>query len=208
MTAKCHTPAPSGSRVPDEKLLDAVRECVLATGVRRSTLTQIARIAGVSRMTLYRRFPDLGSALAALMTREFGRLLDEIRAAAVTTDSARERLVRGAVAAVCALTADPLLRTVLDRDAEVILPYIVRRLGSTQRHAESFIAELIEQGISDGSVRDGPVRAQVRTVLLVTQSFTLSMRPAAAEVGEETLLSELEHMLHAALRPAEEKSHS
>src|SRR5690606_40853615 len=56
------------SRVPDDVLLDAARTCVLTTGVRRTTLTDIARTAGVSRMTLYRRFPDVRSVLAALMT--------------------------------------------------------------------------------------------------------------------------------------------
>ena len=36
-------------------VLDAVRDCVLAVGVRRTTLTDVARRAGVSRMTLYRK---------------------------------------------------------------------------------------------------------------------------------------------------------
>ncbi|WP_233345948.1 TetR/AcrR family transcriptional regulator, partial [Saccharomonospora iraqiensis] len=80
--------APTG-RVPDDVLLDAARECVLARGVRRTTLTDIARTAGVSRMTLYRRFPDVRSVLAALMTREFGALLREVstRAGGVGDDT-------------------------------------------------------------------------------------------------------------------------
>src|SRR5919109_3205356 len=59
----------------DGRLLDAARACVLAVGVRRTTLTDVARRAGVSRMTLYRRFPDLEGVLSAMMTREFGRLV-------------------------------------------------------------------------------------------------------------------------------------
>ena len=56
-------------------MLDAARECVLAVGVRRTTFSDVARRAGVSRMTLYRRFGDLEALLSALMTREFGRLV-------------------------------------------------------------------------------------------------------------------------------------
>ena len=48
---------------PDDALLDAVRACVMAVGVRRTTLTDVARRAGVSRMTLYRRFPDVEALL-------------------------------------------------------------------------------------------------------------------------------------------------
>src|SRR3954447_12870484 len=58
-----------------DPVLDAARECVLAVGVRRTTFSDVARRAGVSRMTLYRRFGDLEALLSALMTREFGRLV-------------------------------------------------------------------------------------------------------------------------------------
>jgi hypothetical protein len=60
----------------DDGVLDAARTCVMAVGVRRTTFSDVARRAGVSRMTLYRRFPDLETLLSALMTREFGRLVD------------------------------------------------------------------------------------------------------------------------------------
>nr|MDT0664439.1 helix-turn-helix domain-containing protein [Micromonospora sp. DSM 115978] len=40
-------------------MLDAAEASLLAVGVRRTTLTDVARRAGVSRMTLYRRWPDL-----------------------------------------------------------------------------------------------------------------------------------------------------
>ena len=219
MSIDCHTsladPAPEadtgpprpGSRVPDDALLDAARECVLSHGVRRTTLTQIARTAGVSRMTLYRRYPDVTSALAALMTREFGEVLSGIRATGTEAGNlscARARLVRGTVAAVQALTVHPLLRAVLDKDADVVLPYIVERLGATQRHAETFISEQIDAGHADGSIRAAEPRAQTRAVLLIAQSFTLSMRPAAVDVTTDHLLSELEHALASTLQPETE----
>src|ERR1700755_72534 len=69
----------TATRVGDDVLLDAARTCVLAVGVRRTTLAEIARTARVSRMTVYRRFPDVRSVLAALMTREFSGLLKHAR---------------------------------------------------------------------------------------------------------------------------------
>src|SRR5437588_3725914 len=120
-----------GSRVDDDLLLDAARRCVLDIGVRRTTLTGVARAAGVSRMTLYRRFPDVRSLLAALMTHEFGALLGA--ADPGTSPTARDRLVAATVNAVRTLADNPLMRTVLDRDPEVMLPYLVRRIGGVQR---------------------------------------------------------------------------
>ncbi|GAA1971379.1 helix-turn-helix domain-containing protein [Amycolatopsis minnesotensis] len=191
----------ASTRVSDDVLLDAARSCVLDRGVRRTTLAEIARTAKVSRMTLYRRFPDVRSVLAALMTREFGTLLWQASEEGGSAATARERLVLSSVAAVRALASNALMRTVLDKDAEMVLPYIVERLGTTQRFAEGVISSLLKEGLDDGSIRVADEAAQARTLLLVIQSFAFSLRPAAAGVAEDKLLDELSHLLGAALRP-------
>ncbi|WP_051386177.1 TetR/AcrR family transcriptional regulator [Actinokineospora inagensis] len=198
MTLKRHTVSPT--RVDDDVLLDAARDCVLAQGVRRTTLTDVARGAGVSRMTLYRRFPDVRSLLAALMTREFGALLARTNRAA-DGHHARSRLVAGAVAGVRAIVADPLMRTVLDRDGELVLPYVVERLGSTQHIAEQFLLAQLLAGHEDGSIRTGNPAVQARALLLVAQSFVLSHSPATADIPATALFTELAHLLDAALKP-------
>ena len=73
------------NRTADDTVLDAARDCVLAVGVRRTTLSSVARTAGVSRMTLYRRFPDVSNLLATLMTREF---------VSVSTDTRLQRVLQ------------------------------------------------------------------------------------------------------------------
>src|SRR5215204_5092687 len=77
----------------EEAMLEAARACVLAVGFRRTTFSDVARRAGVSRMTLYRRFPDLETLLASLMTWEFGRVVDDAREAGAGAGSRRERAV-------------------------------------------------------------------------------------------------------------------
>ncbi|WP_240323271.1 TetR/AcrR family transcriptional regulator [Amycolatopsis ruanii] len=192
---------PTAARVSDDVLLDAARRCVLASGLRRTTLAEIARTAKVSRMTLYRRFPDVHSVLSALMTREFGALLHQATVSGADAPTARARLVRSSVVAVRLLNADPLMRTILDVDTALVVPYMLERLGGTQRLGEKFIVALLEAGHRDGSIRRGSTAVQARSVLLVVQSFVLSLRPATADVAAEALLGELAHHLNAALRP-------
>ncbi|MFC5054802.1 TetR/AcrR family transcriptional regulator [Saccharothrix xinjiangensis] len=186
----------TSQRHSDDALLDAARDCVVEVGVRRTTLTDVAKRAGVSRMTLYRRFPDVKTLVRTLMTREFTTLLQRVE---VTGDNARERLVAQAVAGIRLLAADPLMRRVLDLDAELMLPYLVQRLGSTQRLVEAFLVARVEEGHADGSIRPGPVAAQARLVLLTTQSLVLSVRPATTDLDFEELLAELAAHLDAAL---------
>lgn len=188
------------NRVSEAELLRAARDCVLDKGVRRSTLTEIARRAGVSRMTLYRRFPDVHSIVTVLMTAEFAMILHRARAEE-GTGSARQRLVTAVTRCVVLLQVDPLLRRVLASDAELLLPYLVERLGSTQLTAERFIRQYLADGYSDGSIRQGDPNTQARMLLLTAQTMVVSSRPAVTGTDQETLSAELAHSLDAILCP-------
>jgi AcrR family transcriptional regulator len=156
----------------DDRLLDAARECVLAVGVRRTTLTDVARRARVSRMTMYRRFPDLEGVLAALMTREFGRLVQEAaeRADGATT---RERVVAMVVHGARTLAQDPLFARLLDVDPELLLPYVTQRLGGMQKMAVAAGAQAL--AAADGSVRtDAPPEVLSAAVELIARGFVLA----------------------------------
>ena len=52
-----------------DRILAAADSCVRDFGAHRVTLAEIARRAGVSRPTVYRRWPDTRTILAALLTR-------------------------------------------------------------------------------------------------------------------------------------------
>jgi AcrR family transcriptional regulator len=157
----------------DGPLLDAARACVLAVGVRRTTFSDVARRAGVSRMTLYRRYPDLEALLAALMTREFGRLIAEAREHAAELPSTRERVVATVVHGARALAGDPLFGRLVDLDPELLLPYVTVRLGGVQRIAVAGTAEDLAN--DDGSVRiDAPPAVLARGIELMARGFVLA----------------------------------
>ena len=63
----------------DDALLAAVRDEVLAYGVRRATATSIAHRAGVSRVTVYRRGGGIRQLLDALVA-EFRNAVEEVTA--------------------------------------------------------------------------------------------------------------------------------
>src|SRR4051794_21440781 len=161
MTSKRHThvlePAPSVMREREipESILTATRETVLAVGVRRTTLTEVARRAGVSRMTLYRLVPDVTTLVLEVMTREFAALLSRAEQAAGRRRSARARVVGTAVEIVRALPAEPLFRRVIDVDPELVLPYLTDRQGSTQQLSVAHVRRMLAEGMADGSIRRG-----------------------------------------------------
>lgn len=125
-------------------------------------------------MTVYRRFADVRSLVADLMTREFSELLAKAAAGAADAPTERERLVSAAVVVVRELWANPLLDRLLDLDPELLLPYIVSRIGSTQRFVEQILRANVEAGQADGSIRHGDPKIISRGVYLTAQSFALS----------------------------------
>jgi AcrR family transcriptional regulator len=159
----------------DDHLLDAARACVLAVGVRRTTVTDVARRARVSRMTLYRRFPDLEGVLGALMTREFGRVVAQAaeRAAAAEGATARERVVAMVVHGARSLAEDPLFVRLLDVDPELLLPYVTQRLGGMQKMAVAAGAQAL--AVPDGSVRTDVSPAVLSAAIeLIARGFVLA----------------------------------
>jgi AcrR family transcriptional regulator len=182
-----------------EAILDATRASVLDFGIRRTTLSDVARRAGVSRKTVYRRYPDVDAVLRDLMTREFGALMDEV-AAGVAGANGRARIVEGLTAAVGGMREHPLMRKVLDAEPELLLPYVLGRMGATQLNARRRIDADVAAGQADGSVRAGDPKAIAQATLLVMQSFLFSAG-IAEDVSEEAMLAELSRVVDAMLAP-------
>jgi AcrR family transcriptional regulator len=179
--------------VQDDALLDAACACVLAVGVRRTTMTDVARHADVSRMTLYRRFPDVASLLQALMTREFSAILAQVEAESASLGTARERLVAAAVEGARRLMGHPLYARIVDVDPELLLPYLTTRLGAFQRMVVAAFERRVAEGLLDGSIAASDPAATARTIELALRGFVL--QPGALD------LPELRRLLDAYLRP-------
>lgn len=186
-------------------MLDAVRDCVLAVGVRRTTLTDVARRAGVSRMTLYRRRPDVRSLVGDLMTREWIKVATGAMPDPRPGTTTRTRIVEGLVGGVAAFRSHPLFRKIVDVDPELLIPYVLDRRGASQEALLELLADALGEGHADGSVRPGHPERQARALLLVAQSFTLSLRTMAeeddAELSTEAFSAELRTILERTLTP-------
>lgn len=186
-------------------IMDAARDCVLAFGVRRTSLSDVARRAGVSRPTVYRRWPDRTALVADVMTREWARAISGARPDEAGFATVREHLVAHVIAAVGWLRAHPLFKKIVDVDPELLLPYIFDRLGTSQLMALGFLAGRIAAGQQEGSIRPGEPGVLARVVLLAVQSCVLSARLTADILGEPELAAELALLLDRYLHPAEPK---
>ena len=185
------------SRTIDDRILDAAAYCVTAYGVDRVTLAEIARRARVSRPTVYRRWPDIRSVLAALLTTRIVAALDGVPSRGV----GREAVVERVVAVGQHLRNDDVVMSVLLMAPQLTMVYTTERLGSSQQILIDTLAADIKLAQEEGSVRSGDARQLAAMCLLVARSAIQSGQIVAAILDTRALDAELTHCLNGYLRP-------
>ncbi|MEV0294013.1 helix-turn-helix domain-containing protein [Nocardia sp. NPDC050710] len=184
----------------DLAIFEAARACVEEFGVRRTTLTEVARRAGVSRPTVYRRWSDTGALVAELLVRELRAILTATMPA---TGSARARLVAGIVAGAATIRSNPLFGKIFRTDTDLMLTYVFGRLGRNQRTLIELFADGIRDGQHDGSIRDGDPTHLATMLLLIAQSAVQSASTVSSLLPGADLDAELAHAIEGYLLPAD-----
>jgi AcrR family transcriptional regulator len=181
----------------EERILDAAAACVLANGVERMTLTDIARRARVSRPTIYRRWPDIRHVVADLLTARIAGVLDEVPATGV----GREATVKRIVAVAEYLRGDEVVLSVIHNAPNMAMVYITERLGTSQQILIDALSHAIKLGQDEGSVRAGDPRQLAAMCLLITQSAIQSAQMVSPILDAQALTAELSHSLNGYLKP-------
>ena len=181
----------------EARILDAAAACVLANGVERMTLTDIARRARVSRPTIYRRWPDIRHVVADLLTVRIAGVLDDVP----TSGVGREAMVKRIVVVAEHLRGDEVVMSVLHNAPTMAIVYITERLGTSQQILIDALAHAIKLGQDEGSVRSGDPRQLAAMCLLITQSAIQSAQMVAPILDADQLAVELAHSLSGYLKP-------
>ena len=164
----------------NDRFLDAAREVILTVGWKRATLTDVARRAEVSRMTVYRTYPDMQSILADLMTREWVAEIDQVvNEVEVDGHGWADVIAHRFSAAVAALRENELFRRIIDVDPEQLLPYLIDRRGRSQDVIVGALASRISEAQATGDVRRSDPMLLARSLMLAAHGFAISAHTMA-----------------------------
>lgn len=181
----------------DSAILDAARACIEEFGVKRTTLAEVARRAGVSRPTVYRRWPDMRALLGELLTREMHAAIVPAELAGPTS---RDRTVQLVVHGARALRTHPMFVKVFRTDPDLMVTYTFERLGRSQRELIRVFVEVIKDGQRDGSVRAGDPGRMAAMLLLIVQSSVQSASIVSELLDDSNLDDELAFAVDGYLR--------
>ncbi|BBY67786.1 TetR/AcrR family transcriptional regulator [Mycolicibacterium helvum] len=180
-----------------DRIMAAAASCVRDFGVERVTLAEIARRAGVSRPTVYRRWPDTNTIVASLLT---DRITGAWRAVSAVSPG-RAGVVERIVEVARLLRDDELITSVLRSAPDLAMVYIAGRLGTSQQILIDLLVDALRAAQADGSVRAGDVRQMSAMVLLIGQSTIQSAQIVEPILDGDALSVELSRALNGYLAP-------
>lgn len=118
-TRRSRKPRSTASPADQElAILDAAESEFATAGVGRASMDEVARRAGISRSTLYRRFPNKDTLLMVVATRVYERGMARLEAA-VEGLGPRAAVVEAFAVGAEMVSTDPLLRRLVIEESEI-----------------------------------------------------------------------------------------
>ena len=129
--------------VPDA-VLDAATACYLRLGVARTTAADIAKLAGVSRATLYRRFGTHEEIFLAVLQRESEAMARDAAEHLAGIHDPTERVVIGMLFAIGEIEQRPVHAALFSSDDAAWAARTAMRGRALRRIAQDGIQPLVE----------------------------------------------------------------
>lgn len=122
------------------RILDAAYDQFCRMGIQRSTMEDAAKRAGVSRITVYRRFATKDALVEHVVRREFRRYFDQFLVDIEQAGTAADRVVAGFVSSLRAIRRNPLIGGLLAVEPDLLMPSMISDGGRTLATVRQFVA--------------------------------------------------------------------
>ncbi|MFC9970511.1 TetR/AcrR family transcriptional regulator [Spirillospora sp. NPDC127200] len=136
------------------RVLDAAYEQFCRMGIQRSTMEDVARRAGVSRITVYRRFATKDALVEQVVRREFRRYFVRFLRDIQQAETAADRVVLGFVSSLRAIRGNPLIGGLIATETDLLVASMISDGGRTVATVRRFVAGQLRQEQRAGNVPD------------------------------------------------------
>ena len=134
------------------RILDAAYDQFCRMGIQRSTMEDVAKRAGVSRITVYRRFATKDALVEHVVRREFRRYFDQFLVDIEQAETAEDRVVLGFVSSLRAIRRNPLIGGLINDEPDLLMPSMIGEGGQTLATVRQFVAGQLRREQRAGTV--------------------------------------------------------
>lgn len=136
-----------------EDLLAAAARRFVDTGLRKTTMEDIAREAGAGKATLYRHFSNKSDLIDALLVAEGERLRRRLNRARENREGVLPGIEDAFLTGVRFLVEHPVLTRGRDEEPAMLLERVTAHRGPLVEAALDWFAGVIREGIDAGEIR-------------------------------------------------------
>jgi len=154
------------------EILDAALEVMATLGLRKATIEDIARQAGVDRVTVYRRLGTKNDVFNAVLVREAQRVFERAAESAGKTADADERIALVFTGLVRDLRGHALFNKLLEMDPASAVPKVTIGAPALLRLAIHFATSELLHDLENRDPED--LTARVEIVARLVQSLFLT----------------------------------
>jgi TetR/AcrR family transcriptional repressor of uid operon len=134
------------------RILDAAYAVFCRLGIQRASLAEVAQRAGVTRITIYRKFDTKDALVEEVLLREFRRYFFQFLTDIDEADTAAERVVLGFVGSLRAISANPLIGGLIESEPGYFVGSIISDQGRTLATVTQFVAGQLAREQQAGNV--------------------------------------------------------
>ncbi|PXW32737.1 UNVERIFIED_CONTAM: TetR family transcriptional regulator [Williamsia faeni] len=189
------------------RLLDAAYEQFCRTGIQRSSVEDVAKRAGMSRITVYRRFATKDALVEHVILREIRRYFDQFRIDITGAETAADRLVVGFVSSLQAFRSNPLIGSLIATEPNLSVGAMVGDDGRMLAAVRQFVAgQLRHEQLVGNIAEDLDTDLTAEVMVRISASF-LTIRSHVVNLDtEEELVAVARQFLVPMLRLPPERS--
>lgn len=155
-------------------LLDAASELFSRHGIQRTTMDDVARRAGLSRITVYRRVSSKEALVEQVVLREFRRYVDQFRIDIASAETAQDRVVLGFISSLRAIRSNALIGGLMVAEPQTLVP-LLETTGRTLATVSQFVAGQLRHEQRAGQIgADVDVDLVAEVMVRLTTSFLLT----------------------------------
>lgn len=166
-------PAPAPEDTRARIIGAAVRQCE-EFGLRRTTMDDVARRAGLARATLYRHFQSKDALVHSVILEEAERFFAALDTVIADCRGSDERLVEGFAFALDYVRRHALLDKLLRTEPETLLPYLLGDRELIRTATDAVAAKILGE---DEETTVQPADARVAGELVVRLVLSLALSP-------------------------------
>jgi len=172
-------------------VLDAAYDLFCRQGVQRSSVDEVARRAGVSRITVYRRFASKDALVEHVVRREFRRYIDQFLIDVVQEPTVADRVVAGFVSSLRAMRNNPLVGGLMASEPELLGHSVVGDGGTTLTVVAQFLAGQLRREQRAGNVA-GSVDVDLVAEMMVRVSTSFLTTPGGlVDLDDDTAVGDV-----------------